>query len=94
MRFRFIYFVSSGGAGAGAGALGTAVDADVGYEDGAVEWCEEPEGDVCPDAASFVHSESCLAMSLSSSISISKASFRSRSALEYSFIILNAIPLL
>ena len=43
-------FVSSGGAGAGAGALGTAVDADVGYEDGAVEWCEEPQGDVCPDA--------------------------------------------
>ena len=43
-------FVSSGGAGAGAGALGTAVDADVGYEDGAVEWCEETQGDVCPDA--------------------------------------------
>ena len=41
-------FVSSGGAGAG--AVGKAVDADVGYEDGAVEWCEEPEGDVCPDA--------------------------------------------
>ena len=20
------------------------------HEDGAVEWCEEPEGDVCPDA--------------------------------------------
>lgn len=36
--------------GAGAGAVGTVVDADVGYEDGAVEWCEEPEGDVCPDA--------------------------------------------
>ena len=43
-------FVSSGGAGAGAGAVGTAVDADVGYDDGVVEGCEEPEGDVCPDA--------------------------------------------
>lgn len=32
------HFVSSGGAGTG--AVGKAVDADVGYEDGAVEWCE------------------------------------------------------
>lgn len=42
--------VGSGAGAVGTAAVGTGVDADAGYEDGAVAGFAEPEGDVCPDA--------------------------------------------